>query len=417
MNMMLAEPETKAAPIMSERRVALLCALMVIMGPLSLALFTPAMPSLVEAFGSTEATVKMTLSIYFGGFAVAQLVCGPLSDGFGRRPVLMGFSALYAVASLLALLAPTIETLIAARFLQGVGAAAGIAISRALVRDLFTSEASARIMNLISILMGVCPALAPTLGGLSMTYLGWHSIFVIMFVAGVIIIVVVYLKLKETVQRDPSRIRPAALARSYGALLRSRYFITSALVLAGAMGAMYTQATLLPFILIDRVGLNPAQFGIGMLMQSGFFVLGSLTTKFLIARFSAFAIVPVGLCFMAVGACLTATILHIFDPTYLLVMVPIGIYTFGIPIVMPAMSTAGMAPFPHIAGSASALMGFLQMGSGLVGSMLGATFSDPVLALTIVVPACGLTSISSYLVWRRLPSPALASVVTTPKPG
>src|SRR5690606_27992445 len=138
-------------PLMSERRVSIIGGLIVAIGPISLALFTPAMPEIAHAFGTSEGAVKLTLSLYFAGFAFAQLFCGPLSDGFGRKPVTFAFMAIYLVASLIALLAPSIEVLIAARFLQGVGAAVGVAISRAIVRDLFTHERSARIMNLIGI--------------------------------------------------------------------------------------------------------------------------------------------------------------------------------------------------------------------------------------------------------------------------
>ena len=116
---------------MSERRVGLIGALLTAVGPISMAVFTPAMPELVHAFGTTEAAVKLTLSLYFAGFAFAQLVCGPLSDGFGRKPVIVAFMGIYLVATLVAILAPTIYVLIAARLLQGVGAAAGVAISRA----------------------------------------------------------------------------------------------------------------------------------------------------------------------------------------------------------------------------------------------------------------------------------------------
>jgi DHA1 family bicyclomycin/chloramphenicol resistance-like MFS transporter len=118
MNMQSALP---AAPVMSERRVALIGALLAAIGPISMALFTPAMPEIVEAFATEEAAVKMTMSLYFGGFAFAQLVCGPLSDAFGRRPVTIAFMGIYLAASIFALLAPTIELLITARFLQGVG--------------------------------------------------------------------------------------------------------------------------------------------------------------------------------------------------------------------------------------------------------------------------------------------------------
>src|SRR5690606_18410174 len=146
---------------------------------------------------------------------LTQLFCGPLSDGFGRKPVIFGFMLVYLVASVMAVVSPTIEFLIAARFLQGVGAAVGVAISCALVRDLFTNESSARIMNLISLIMGVGPAFAPTLGGVLMGLFGWESIFIFMAAAAVVITVTVQVAMRETVSRDMTRLRPQALLRSY----------------------------------------------------------------------------------------------------------------------------------------------------------------------------------------------------------
>src|SRR5688572_15814946 len=242
-----------APPVMSERRVALIGALLVGIGPVSMALFTPAMPELVRAFGTTEAAVKMTLSFYFAGFALAQLVCGPLSDGFGRKPVTFFFMAIYLAATLLAALAPTIEVLIAARLLQGVGAAVGVAISRAVVRDLFTNERSARIMNVMGMILGLGPALAPTIGGVTMELFGWQAIFLFMAAAGLAIILVVRYAMAETVGRDLSRIRPRALVNAYRVLLTNPYFLLCSIVMGGATGALYTQATVLPFILMDRV--------------------------------------------------------------------------------------------------------------------------------------------------------------------
>ena len=168
-----------APPRMSEKRVAAIGAMLVAIGPVSMALFTPAMPELVRAFDTTEAAVKMTLSSYFAGFALAQLVCGPLSDGYGRKPVTFGFMAIYLAATLIALVAPNIEVLIAARLLQGVGAAVGVAVSRAVVRDLFTGERSAGIMNVMGMILGLGPALAPTIGGVTLELFGWHAIFTV----------------------------------------------------------------------------------------------------------------------------------------------------------------------------------------------------------------------------------------------
>ncbi|MCT8999358.1 multidrug effflux MFS transporter [Chelativorans intermedius] len=405
-----------AAPIMSERRVSLIGAMLVAVGPVSMALYTPAMPEIVAAFGSTEAMVKMTLTAYFAGFAFSQLFCGPLSDGLGRKPVTFLFMGIYVLASLLALLAPGVEVLMAARFLQGVGAAVGVAVSRAVVRDLFTHEQSARIMNLIGIILAVGPALSPTIGGLTMELAGWHAIFLLMLAGGLAIMLVVQLYMRETVARDLSRISLRGLARAYGTLLGSRYFVTSSLVVAGSVGALYTQATMLPFILMGRVGLSPSQFGVGMLMQSGLFFAGSLAARLLMGRLGAQRLVPIGLGFIALGSALLILLLNAAPPSFLSVMGPVGFYAFGIAFVMPAMMTALLAPFPQTAGAASALAGFMQMGGGLAGGSVAALIGDPVLAMSIVVPAMGATAIAAWLAWRRLPEPAQASQVRDAPP-
>ena len=405
-----------AQPLMSERKVALIGALIVLLGPLSMVLFTPAMPELVRVFGTTEAVVKMTLLLYFVGFALAQLVCGPISDGVGRKPVTMVFLTIYLVASVLALFAPTIEALIAARFLQGIGAAVGVAISRAIVRDLFTGESSARIMNMIGMIMGIGPALAPTLGGVTLELFGWQAIFALMLVLGLVIAAIVNISMVETVPRDLSRIRPRALIRSYGTLLSSGYFIASSMVMAGALGAFFTLATILPFVLMDRVGLTPTQFGLGMLMHSLSFFLGTLVVRRLLGPYGAFRIVPAGFVFIAAGGVLLAVLLRVMEPGFLVVMGPMALYVFGAAFVMPAMSTASVAPFPHIAGAAGALAGFMQMGGGLLGGVLAAVMGDPVAALATVIPGMGLTAIVSWLVWRSLPEPPLAKVTLADTP-
>jgi DHA1 family bicyclomycin/chloramphenicol resistance-like MFS transporter len=406
-----------AVPIMSERRVTLIGALLVAIGPVSMALYTPAMPEIVRAFGTTESLVKMTLTLYFAGFAFAQLVCGPLSDGLGRRSVTIGFMGVYLAASAVALVSPTIEILIAARFLQGVGAAAGVAISRAIVRDLFTNESSARIMNLMGIILAVGPAFSPALGGLTMELAGWHAIFLLMALMGLAIVWVALFAMRETVQRDVSRIRPVALVNSYRTLLKSPYFMLSSVVVAGAVGALYTQATILPFIMMDRVGLSPTGFGLSMLMQSGLFFLGAMTVRRLLPRFGAYRLVPVGLGFVALGSAALAVILPLAGPAFLTVMGPIALYAFGIAFVMPAMLTATLAPFPRMAGAASSLTGFLQMGGGLLGGAVAALFADTVVALSVVIPTMGATAILAWLLWRRLPHPVEESFVAAEIPA
>lgn len=396
---------------MSERRVSAVCATMIIIGPLSLALFTPAMPELVQVFGSTEGMIKLTLSAYFGGFAITQLVCGPLSDAYGRKPVTLAFMLIYVAASALAVLAPTAEMLIAARFLQGVGAAVGVAVSRAIVRDLFTGDASNRIMNLTGIIMGLGPAISPTIGGLLLEAAGWQSLFLFMLVAGIVSAMAVQLMLTETVVPDPSRFRPRALTRAYATLFSDRYFMAASVILAGSLGAFYTQATALPFILMGRAGLSPSAFGLAMLMQSLPFFFGSIAFRFAMRWFSARRLISFGMVFMAAGYTAVAVSLFTLEPGLLSVMLPVTFFTFGVAFVMPAISTATVAPYPHMAGAASALSSFVQMGGGLVGGLLVASIGDPVTGMAIIVPLMGWSAIAAWLVWRRMPEPVLARTV------
>ncbi|HMR62006.1 MAG TPA: multidrug effflux MFS transporter [Amaricoccus sp.] len=393
------------APVMTERRVALIGGLMVAIGPISMALYTPAMTEIMRAFGTTEAAVKMTLTLYFGGFACAQLIAGPLSDALGRRPVTFAFLGVYCLASLAALAAPSVEALMVARFLQGIGASAGVAISRAIVRDLFTGERSSRIMNLIGIILALGPALAPTIGGLLLIAAGWRSIFVAMAAFGAVAVTVTGLAMRETAPADRARLRFAALWASYRELLGSRHFLACSGVVAGSIGALYAQATFLPFILMQRVGLSPAEFGLSMLFQSGSFFAGSLLVRALMRRVSAYGLVAPGLGLIALGSLGVLTLL-VRPPTLLHVMLPVAVYAAGIAFVMPAMTTAALAPFPRIAGAAAALMGFLQMGAGLVMGSLGALMGDPLLAMGTLIPLMGAFACLAYADHRRHPQRA-----------
>lgn len=396
--------------------MAIIGGMLAAIGPISMALYTPAMPEIVHAFGTTEAAVKLTLTAYFAGFALAQLVCGPLSDGFGRRTITFAFMAIYLVASIVALVSPNVEILIAARFLQGVGAAVGVAISRAIVRDLFVHEQSARIMNLIGMILAIGPAFSPVIGGLVMEGFGWHAVFLLMIFFGLAIIYVTLFSLRETVQRDLTRIKPLAILRAYGTLLASRYFMYAALLIGCSIGTLYTLATMLPFVLIDRAGLTATQFGLSMLMQSGSFFAGSLTTRYNMPRFGSAGLVPIGLIFIAIGSIAIATSVQIAEPSFYSIMFPVGVFTFGIAFVMPAMMTATLAPFPHIAGSAAALSGFIQMGLGLVGGTIAMLIGDPIVAIGSVIPLMGFMAVVFWLLFRRLPEPASAHRPTVSPP-
>ncbi|KQT85451.1 multidrug transporter CflA [Aurantimonas sp. Leaf443] len=393
---------------MTERRTGLVGGLLVAIGPVSMALYTPAMPALVVAIDTTPGIVKLTLAIYFAGFAITQLVCGPVSDAFGRRPATIAFMLLYMVGALAAMVAPTVEILLAARLLQGCGASIGLATARAIVRDQFTGEQSSRILNTIGIVLALGPAVSPTIGGIVLDLAGWGAIFVAMVVFGIGVILVTLLVMRETVVPDRSRIAPRQIGRAYATLLTHPHFVTSSLTVAGAVGTLYALATMLPFVLIDRAGLTPTQFGIGMLAQSGSFFFGSIAGKLAMRRVGARALVAPGLALIALGSLGLVVSIALLPVSYASIMVPVGFYAFGIALVMPAMTTAALAPFPTMAGAAAAMTGFIQMGAGLLGGLAAAAIGEPVLATQTVIPCLGAISIGAYLVHRRLPPPSPA---------
>lgn len=382
--------------IMSERRTSMLAALLTAIGPFSMSIYTPAMPELAVAFSTPEAAIKMTLSVYFGGFAVAQLVAGPVSDAFGRRKATIIFMLLYMIGSLLAAFAYSVEMLIIGRLVQGIGAAVGQTVSRAIIRDQFAGQQASRIMNMTAIILAIAPALAPTLGGFMLASMGWRAIFFTMLIAAIISLTTVLTFMSETTVPDRRKARPLNLLKAYGSIIINPLFFTGTVVVAAAVGALYTLATILPFILIDQVGLSPTQFGVGMLMQSGMFFSGSLLFRPALKVYSAQALVVVGLGFIALGSIAAIVCGLELEASYLSVMIPVGLYAFGIAFVIPHLMIASLQPFPHIAGSASSMMGFLQMGTGLLGGFISTFFTDPHTSLYVLLPAMGAICIVAY---------------------
>lgn len=391
-----------APALMSQTKASAVGALLVALGPISMALYTPAMPTLVRVFDTDVSSVKLTLTVYFLGFALAQLICGPMSDAWGRRPVVLAFTALYFVGGLMAVFAPSIPWLLAARIVQGVGAAAGIAIARAVVRDLFTGRQSAQVMNMIGLMLMAAPAMAPTIGGLTLEFLGWRAIFVMMAAYGVVIMIIFSVAVPETrPPHDPSNQRSRSLLASYATLIRDPRFLRPSIVMACSIGSIYTLATILPFVLIDRAGMTPVQFGFAMLAQSGAFLAGSVLMRSLLKTVDAHRLVPIGLALTALGALGLPILALSFEPTFFTVMGPTALLAFGIPFVMPSMLTESLAPFPHIAGAASALGGFLQMGAGLVGSAIAAAMGDAVMALYTVTPTLAIMAVVTQVLLRH----------------
>jgi DHA1 family purine ribonucleoside efflux pump-like MFS transporter/DHA1 family bicyclomycin/chloramphenicol resistance-like MFS transporter len=382
---------------MTTRRTAILGALLMAIGPISMAIYTPAMPELVKAFGTTEAAIKISLALYFAGFALAQLVSGPASDAFGRKVASLVFLSIYLAGGLIAVFAPSVEFLLAARLIQGIGVSVGMTVARAIVRDQFIGSEASSILNLIGIMLAIGPAIGPTMGGLSLAAFGWHSVFWLMVGFGVISVVAVVFFLRETTVPDRKLIRPGNLVRAYAELLRNKRFLFAALIMAGSVGALYAQATMLSFILINEVGLTPTGFGLSMLMQSGAYFSGSVALRFLVKILGDRHSAILGLCCSGIGGTLMILSVFLLEPSFITIMGPVAVATFGIALITPYIVTAAMAPFPHIAGSASAMMGFIQMSSGFIAGVVASLIGSPLLAFGTVIPFMEFMAIAGYI--------------------
>lgn len=371
-------------------------------GPISMAVYTPAMPELVRAFDTTEAAIKLSLSLYFGGFAIAQLLAGPLSDAFGRRAASIAFLAIYVLGSLLAAMATEVDGILAGRLIQGIGASVGVTVARAAVRDQFSGAQASRIMNMIGIVLAIGPAIGPTVGGLALAAFGWQSIFVLMFAFGLLLLASCILLLKETTVPDRSRLKPLTLIRTYAELLVDPRFLLPSLILGGTIGALYAQGTMLPFVLINVVGLTPTEFALAMLVQTGSYLSGSVILRMTSKHMSGSTTASIGLTFSAVGGFLIFLSVHFVEPTFLSIMAPVGVCTFGMAFFTPHIVTTGLGPFPKVAGSASALMGFIQMGGGFAGGLAAASFATPLVSFGTIIPAMEFAAVASYIAYRGI---------------
>jgi DHA1 family purine ribonucleoside efflux pump-like MFS transporter/DHA1 family bicyclomycin/chloramphenicol resistance-like MFS transporter len=252
-------------------------------------------------------------------------------------------------------------------------------------------------MNLIGIMIAIGPAIAPTVGGLALAASGWQSVFFLLIGFGLLICLSVLVFMRETSTPDRRRALPGPLLQAYGELAREPRFISASLVLGGSIGALYAQATMLPFILIKVVGLSPTAFGLGMLMQSGSYFLGSVVLRMTSARIGGDGSVRVGLGLLAFSGLMIALSVAFVTPSYLSIMGPVAFLAFGLAFLTPHMTTSGLYPFPHIAGSASAMMGFIQMGGGFTGGLIASLIGAPLRAFGTIIPAMALIAILSYL--------------------
>ncbi len=366
-----------------------LLALVTLSGTLAMHIFVPALPDAGRDLGAGTGAMQMTISLYILGLAVGQLAYGPLSDALGRRPVLMAGLGLYTLASLAAALAPGVEALIAARLLQSLGGCAGLVLGRAMVRDTAGPEDAVRRLALLTLMMLVGPGLAPVLGGVLASTLGWRSIFLLLAGLGAAAIALSWRLLPETGRRAGG-VDLGALGRDYRALAGSPTFIGLAIGGGCATTSFYAFVAAAPFILTDELHRPAHEVGLclGLIilgMAAGNLLTGRLAPRLGIDRMLVGANALSGLAALGFLGLVLAGRLSLVPMLGLML-----VFTLGIGMASPAALTRAVGVNPRVVGSASGLYGFAQMGVGAVCTALAGLGDDPALAAAGVLTGASL---------------------------
>ena len=363
----------------------ILLAALVALGPLTIDMYLPAMPGMVDALGTDTSRVQLTLSAYLLGFSIFHLVCGPLADRYGRRPVLLGGLALYIVATIACASAQTIDELILYRFIQGIAACVGPTLGRAMARDLFGPNGAARALAYIAMIMALAPAVAPSLGGIMLQFLPWPSVFIALAAYALLIAVLVYARLPESLP-SVQAIHPLNIARNYLTLMRHSQYRTTTLASAMLYAGMVAFLSGSSFICIDMMGVPTTWFGsLFLTTVAGYIAGNALSTRLALGR-SSERVMWLGIQLAIAGGALMLIASELwFHPVS--IIVPMALYSTALGMVLPHAMATALRPFPHMAGTASALFGFVQMGlSAASGALVGAWLTDSArpMALTIL---------------------------------
>lgn len=386
-------------------RNALVLGLLSAIGPFAIDMYLPALPSIGQSLGAQMGAVQASLMAFFISLGIGQIIYGPISDMFGRKPPLYFGMGLFAICSVGCAIAPDVQTLIVLRFLQGLGAAAGMVIPRAIVRDLHTGKDAAKLMSLLMLVFSVSPILAPLAGSLLIEWAGWRSVFWVITVAAVMALVLLATGQAETrlpADRVGSNLRSAL--SGYWLLLRDRHFL--GLVFIGAFGisSFFAYLANSSFVLIDQYGLSPRAYSIAFAANAAAFIGVSQFTGRLSARFGLVRLVKAAV--IGFAAVMTLLLLvNLFGVTRLDVMVVLLFIGYGfLGLIIPTTSVLALEEHGSIAGTASALMGTLQFVTGaVVMAVVGLFVGDSATPMIAGIAGCAILAfVFSWFTLRRI---------------
>ena len=373
-------------------------AMLAAFGPLSIDMYLPSLPAIGREFGASAGYVQLTLSAFFVGFGIGQLLYGPLSDRYGRRPMLIFGVSVYLAASAGAAFAPDIGTLTAARFFQALGGGAATVIARASVRDRHSGAEAARMLSTLMLIMGAAPLLAPSLGAQVLQFADWRAIFLLLAGWGALALLAVVFLLPETRPAE-MRVRSGlgSIFLNYARLVSERQTLGCALASGGAFAGMFAYISGTPFVFMEVFGLSPRTYGLLFAVHVVAIMGGAFTNRRLVGRFGPAGMMARGTrLLLAAGLALVLVVL-LLPGSLAAIVAALFCFMFALNLIAANTIVIATADKPELAGTVIALIGAGHFALGTLSGLAVGQFHDgTALPLALTVAACGLVSFAAH---------------------
>ena len=376
-----------------------------VVGEMATDMFIAALPQLAREYSASVSKVQLTLGAYMVGFAIAQLAYGPISDRFGRRVPLMVGTAMFFGASLLSAQANSIDMLIALRFLHSLGGAAGVTICMAIIRDMHDRDRSAIMLARLGSIIAIAPAIAPLFGGWLIETYSWRATFYALAVWAAIAIALVWFFIPESnLNRDPRATQMRGMFRNFGTLLHNRTYVGFMLTQVFCFGTFFAFIFGSPFVFINVFGLSESTFPLIITVQVVGFIAGTTLSERLAPRFGLDTVFRWAVVTAWIAGMTTAAFPLFGIETIVTIVAPMIVFAFAVGFIFPLGTASALGPFPMMAGTAAALLGFVQtLGGTGFGVTVGALFDGRAVGMTSVMGVSVSMALIVYfvLLWRR----------------